>query len=209
LKRNQTNFQKDRNPFLTLLDELRNGFWISSTSRSNSTHTTINLSPTIAAKEATSSDISPTILAKDDTPFDWNSLHSKFPWEVTDNNWDDLRQHFPAEIRSNFQLNYSTQGRKVSPTITFRPPRAAKRPPIPLEIKGYPVIIPAPTLLSRSPGSNPPTDPRIDNPINPSLALDDDTVKEILQTYNFALGFYIFLDGSIQIIVPRDCNVQS
>jgi hypothetical protein len=167
------------------------------------------LSPAIAAQDTASSDLSSPILAKDDASFDWNSLHSKFPWDVTATNWNGFREYFPAEIRSNFQLNYPNKGSKASPTITFRPSRNAVPPPVPLEIKGYPIIVPAPTLPSLDPGTSPPPDPRADNPIDPSLALDDDTVKEVLRTYNFALGFYIFLDGSIQIVIPSNCNVES
>ena len=180
-----TNPRKERAPFL---DKLKPDLSLNFGSRKNSATTTVNSSPIILQQEF--------------VPFDWNLLQSRFPGGVDKDNWKDLRDHLPEDIRFNFKFNPPIEGSDASPTWTFHPSGLSTKTSIPLQLKGYSVIIPAPTSPRVVTGSIPPADPRAEELIDPSLELDDDTVNTIFEIYSFAIGFYLFLDGNLQILVP-------
>ncbi|KAH6984366.1 hypothetical protein BKA56DRAFT_481371 [Ilyonectria sp. MPI-CAGE-AT-0026] len=56
--------------------------------------------------------------------------------------------------------------------------------------------------------SSPPPDPhpRIISPLDP---LPDDTISEIFATFTEAVGFYLLVNGYLQIIVPEDFDYES
>jgi hypothetical protein len=135
-------------------------------------------------------------------PVDWGLLERRFPEDMDVSNWKEFRSHLPEDLRY-IEFKPSIEGSKASPTWTFRPPSDVVTTEIPLQIKGYPVVIPVPAYPIGRIESSPPPDP-LTSPIDPSIELDNETVKLIFETYDFAMGFYLLLDGSLQIIVSSD-----
>ena len=140
---------------------------------------------------------------------DWD-IDTKFPDEVNSDNWKELLPHLPAHLRDDIEFKEFVEGTEAPCTWTFypSPDQAELRTPVPLTIKGIPVIIPATPLYPIVAGNTPPPDPWGKN-IDPSLDVDSEVVRNILDLYDFAIGFYILLNGDIQIIVPPEFNVAS
>ncbi|KAH8683860.1 hypothetical protein BGZ61DRAFT_58783 [Ilyonectria robusta] len=78
---------------------------------------------------------------------------------------------------------------------------------IPLTIGGHPVVIPVPYYYPASAFSIPPPDPH-PRFIDPSISLDEDTVNEIFNNFEHVLGFYLFINGMLQLIVPDEFDFQ-
>lgn len=80
---------------------------------------------------------------------------------------------------------------------------------IPLSIQGIPVIIPVrkqdPEQNQDTPGtpSSPPSDPYPEL-IEPTAHITDEIIQKIFETYKEALGFYLLINGYLQIIVPDE-----
>lgn len=79
---------------------------------------------------------------------------------------------------------------------------------IPLKIDGHPVIIPVRYYYPLMAISSPPPDPhpRIISTLDPLL---DDTISDIFATFTGAVGFYLLVNGYLQIIVPEDFDYES
>ncbi|KAI9154813.1 hypothetical protein HJFPF1_07370 [Paramyrothecium foliicola] len=108
-------------------------------------------------------------------------------------------------IRHIFTLNRSPFG-EYSYTCKLDP--KVRVPPsvdIPLTISGISVVIPAQAHQPQDKALSCPRDP-LPSPINPGTSLSDDLAQQILALYDEALGFYLLIDGQLQIIVPRDFN---
>ncbi|KAI1861070.1 hypothetical protein JX265_009689 [Neoarthrinium moseri] len=73
----------------------------------------------------------------------------------------------------------------------------------PLRVDSCPVIIPVSFRYPLHNALGPPPDPH-PQPISPSKVITDEVVADLFNTYDMILGFYILLNGWIQIIVPED-----
>lgn len=78
---------------------------------------------------------------------------------------------------------------------------------IPLTIGGYPVVVPVAYYYPASAFSIPPPDPH-PRFIDPSISLDEDTVNDIFNNFEHVLGFYLFINGMLQLIVPDEFDFQ-
>lgn len=76
---------------------------------------------------------------------------------------------------------------------------------VPITIDDVPVVIPVETRYPLRAPLNPPPDPH-PKFIVPSDYLPDETIREIFSVYDRALGFYLLINGQLQIIVPDDFN---
>ena len=74
---------------------------------------------------------------------------------------------------------------------------------IPLTIDGFPVVIPVRHHYPLLPLLLPPPDPHF-KAISPTAGVSDELVAKIFEVFTEALGFYILINGYLQVIVPDD-----
>ncbi|KAF2112994.1 hypothetical protein BDV96DRAFT_496981 [Lophiotrema nucula] len=74
----------------------------------------------------------------------------------------------------------------------------------PLSIAGAPVVIPVDYRWPPVAGVNPPPDPRPSTPIDCAVEIPLDVVRDVFLTFEGSIGFYLLVNGLLQIIVPRD-----
>jgi len=154
------------------------------------------------------SSVSPQIPEIDVTD-DWG-IDFRFPGKVNQDNWKELLHHLPTHLQDDIEFKVQPDGTDAPCTWTFypSPEQAELATPVPLEIKGIPVIIPATPPYPLVAGSSPPPDPW-DKTIDPSSDLDSAMVRTILDLYDFAIGFYLLMNGNIQIIVTSEFDAAS
>ncbi|KAF2825695.1 hypothetical protein CC86DRAFT_293828 [Ophiobolus disseminans] len=74
----------------------------------------------------------------------------------------------------------------------------------PLTIAGAPVVLPVEYQWPPMGGVNPPPDPRPSAPIDCKAAVPLEVVRDIFLTFEGSLGFYLLINGLLQVIVPED-----
>jgi hypothetical protein len=79
---------------------------------------------------------------------------------------------------------------------------------IPLTIDGFPVVIPVRHHYPLVPLSSPPPDPHF-KAISPTSGVSDQLVAEIFGVFTEALGFYILINGYLQVIVPDNFDYEA
>ncbi|KAK7959605.1 uncharacterized protein PG986_004459 [Apiospora aurea] len=90
---------------------------------------------------------------------------------------------------------------------TCIPPDTNTSYPVPLTIANIPVVVPIKTYYPLNAGLMPP-DPHPHH-ISSVKELCDDTVEQILDTFEEATGFYLLVNGMLQIIVPDEFDIYS
>jgi hypothetical protein len=75
---------------------------------------------------------------------------------------------------------------------------------IPLTIANCPVVLPVEYQWPPIGGVNPPPDPRISTPIDCRMEITTSMARDILLTFPGSLGFYMLVNGLLQIIVSED-----
>ncbi|KAF2468747.1 uncharacterized protein BDR25DRAFT_289612 [Lindgomyces ingoldianus] len=78
----------------------------------------------------------------------------------------------------------------------------------PLTIAGAPVVIPVEYRWPLAAGVNPPPDPRPSAPINCAAELRLEVIRDIFLTFEGSIGFYLLVNGLIQIIVPEEFDIE-
>ncbi|CAI9636997.1 unnamed protein product [Alternaria burnsii] len=73
----------------------------------------------------------------------------------------------------------------------------------PLTIAGAPVIIPVEYRWPPESGLTPPPDPRATTPIDCWATLPLELVKDLFLTFKDSIGFYVLINGLLQVIVPE------
>lgn len=78
---------------------------------------------------------------------------------------------------------------------------------VPIVISDVPVVIP---VESRYPLRAPVTPPPDPHPkfIDPTRQIPDNVISDIFKVYEDALGFYLLINGQLQIIIPDDFDYQ-
>ncbi|KAF7553379.1 hypothetical protein G7Z17_g3653 [Cylindrodendrum hubeiense] len=79
---------------------------------------------------------------------------------------------------------------------------------IPLVVDGYPVVIPVRYQYPLIAIASPPPDPH-PHIISTTDYLPDGVISEIFATFTEAIGFYLLINGYLQIIVPEDFDYES
>jgi hypothetical protein len=74
----------------------------------------------------------------------------------------------------------------------------------PLTIAETPLVLPVEYQWPPSDGVTPPPDPHPAAPIDCRAKLSSDLVRDILLTFEGSIGFYILINGLLQILVPDD-----
>ncbi|KAH8624730.1 hypothetical protein IG631_20195 [Alternaria alternata] len=122
----------------------------------------------------------------------WKELQSRLPshWK-----WD-------VEYHST-KANYSGQhGCWTSTPMESNEPKE-----YPLRIGNAPVVLPVEYQWPPIGGVTPPPDPRATAPIDCRANLPWELVKDIFLTFEGSIGFYILINGLLQIIVPEDHDI--
>lgn len=119
---------------------------------------------------------------------------------LSDNQVSLLKEQVPGEIYSQLEAADGLQGQRF---WTYMPSTSTADLQAPLKVEDIPVIIP---VSFRYPLRNPMVPPPDPHPqfISPLRYLTDDTVNKILEVFECALGFYLLVNGWLQIIVPDD-----
>ncbi|GAB1312652.1 hypothetical protein MFIFM68171_02862 [Madurella fahalii] len=78
---------------------------------------------------------------------------------------------------------------------------------IPLIIDGLPVVLPVRYQYPLVPLLSPPPDPH-PQIISPTKQISQETVGEIFALFSQAIGFYILINGDLQVIVPDDFDYE-
>jgi hypothetical protein len=129
---------------------------------------------------------------------------SKWNEEITLNNWTHLLPHLPEAYRDQVELR-EVFGSGLVWTCT--PGDCPHVENIPLTIAGRPVVVPVEYYYPLMSATTPPPDPH-PRFINPSKSIDETIVNEIFNTFERALGFYLLINGMLQIIVSEDFDFQ-
>lgn len=74
----------------------------------------------------------------------------------------------------------------------------------PLTVAGAPVVLPVEHQWPPIGGVNPPPDPRLSGPIDCRAHLSVDVIRDIFVTFEGSIGFYLLINGLLQVIVPSD-----
>ncbi|KAF3932404.1 hypothetical protein ABW19_dt0207967 [Dactylella cylindrospora] len=113
----------------------------------------------------------------------------------------------PTNIRDCLQLE-NTYG--VGGCWTYAATGVTQTSEVPLTIDGLPVVIPVPYRYAPLAGGvlSPSThDPRPER-IDPSQPPSEEIVQDIFSTFGGCLGFYILINGFLQIVVPYDFEFE-
>ncbi|KAF2466192.1 uncharacterized protein BDR25DRAFT_294329 [Lindgomyces ingoldianus] len=78
----------------------------------------------------------------------------------------------------------------------------------PLTIAGAPVVIPVEHRWPPIAGVNPPPDPRPSTPIDCTAELPLEVVRDLFLTFQGSMGFYVLINGLLQIIVPKEFDTE-
>lgn len=120
------------------------------------------------------------------------------------NNWKTFLSHLPEGFRDQLDLR-EVFGSGLVWTCT--PSDSTRIDEIPLTIAGRPVVIPVEYRYPLMSATTPPPDPH-PRFIDPSITIDEATVNDIFNTFEKALGFYLLINGMLQIIVPDGFDFQ-
>jgi hypothetical protein len=115
-------------------------------------------------------------------------------------NWEQIRALLPAELQDMFKFSEHVEG---AGCWTCHPTETMPASAMPLTIAGKPVVIPVEhTVPLRAPiGAQ--LDPYAER-LDPSRVITKAAASVLFSHFQDALGFYILLDGHLQIIVPPD-----
>ena len=125
--------------------------------------------------------------------YNWREIQSKLPfaWQ-----WD-VEYHV---------TNAKRGGQHGSWTCTPLEPDTQN--PYPLTIAGGPVVLPVEYRWPPESGITPPPDPRATTPIDCRATLPLELVKDLFLTFQDSIGFYVLINGLLQVIVPGDYDTS-
>ena len=117
--------------------------------------------------------------------------------------WKQVRKYLPDAWCWDTEYNcpYTIDGRQYG-CWTCTPLDTAEPEDYPLKIAHAPVVLPVEYRWSPSSGVTPPPDPRPTSLIDCRLKIPLDVVKDIIVTFEGCVGFYLLINGLLQIIVP-------
>jgi hypothetical protein len=137
--------------------------------------------------------------------FTKSSVHLLVDEEKTINirNWKEVRDRLPTRIGRIVEYGEVHNG---TPYWTCTPDETTLSETLPLTIAGVPVIIPVlyPTPIWA--GIAPPADP-LQEAIQPYQSLPEKTIQTIFKYFPDAIGFYVLLNGFLQLLVPSEFDL--
>ncbi|KAF2181210.1 hypothetical protein K469DRAFT_589662 [Zopfia rhizophila CBS 207.26] len=120
--------------------------------------------------------------------------------------WKDIRAQLPESWM--WDIDYHSFQNEDRGCWTYTPTDPDYPEDFPLTIAGDPVIIPVEYQWPPMAGVNPPPDPRPSAPIDPSAELPMDMVRDLFLTFEGSMGFYVLLNGLLQIIVSEEFDTE-
>ncbi|PVH93348.1 hypothetical protein DM02DRAFT_229105 [Periconia macrospinosa] len=122
---------------------------------------------------------------------------------ISQQTWKDLVQLLPESLRLGLQYN-ELDG---SSCWTYTPNPAFTPTSIPLTIAGIPVVIPLKYRYPIRAPSGAPPDP-YPFKIDPTAMASSTIVDAIFNTFSDILGFYILINGFLQLLIPEDYDLE-
>lgn len=125
--------------------------------------------------------------------------------DLSDDGWKEVRTKLPEAWMWDVDYHsvHSASARDLG-CWTCTPTEPDDPRNFPLTIAGAPVIIPVEYQWPPIAGVNPPPDPRPSAPIDCSSKISLETIRDIFLTFDGTVGFYVLLNGLLQLIVPED-----
>ncbi|ORY19625.1 hypothetical protein BCR34DRAFT_471634 [Clohesyomyces aquaticus] len=120
--------------------------------------------------------------------------------------WKDVQTKLPKSWRWDVDF-HSPLGDKIG-SWTCTPMEEDEPPQFPLTIAGAPVVIPVEYQWPPIAGVNPPPDPRPGAPLDCTAELPTELIRDLFLTFEGSIGFYVLINGLIQIIVPEDFDTE-
>lgn len=120
-----------------------------------------------------------------------------------EDDWKEVRTHLPDSWMWDVDYHNVHTSRKGHGCWTCTPNEPDDPENFPLIIAGAPVVIPVDYRWPPIAGVNPPPDPRPSRPIDCTTALSMDVIKDLFLTFRGSTGFYLLVNGLLQIIVPE------
>ncbi|KAJ8107234.1 hypothetical protein OPT61_g9005 [Boeremia exigua] len=124
--------------------------------------------------------------------------------EVSSDQWQDIQGALPDSCR--WDIGYKAEdppSAMKNGCWTCVPLQACQ---IPLTIADAPVVIPVEYQWPPSGGLDPPSDPRRSNPIDCRMEVTTTIARGILLAFPGSVGFYVLINGLLQIIVSNEFN---
>lgn len=121
-----------------------------------------------------------------------------------DENWQAIHTRLPEAWR--WDVDYHTthsNGGKDHGCCTCTPVEPDDPKNFPLTIAGTPVVLPVEHQWPPMAGVNPPPDPRPSAPIDCTSDIPLEVVRDLFLTFEGSVGFYLLINGLLQIIVPE------
>ncbi|RYP10363.1 hypothetical protein DL764_000697 [Monosporascus ibericus] len=110
----------------------------------------------------------------------------------------------PEDLLTDMQLDTVHQSAQC---WTCTPPDTLSTEIVPLSINSVPVVIPVESHYPPRAPLVPPPDPH-PRFIDPAVAVSDATIAQIFAVYEEAIGFYLLINGHLQIIIPDDFDYE-
>lgn len=123
---------------------------------------------------------------------------------ISEHTWKQVAQLLPDSLRLSLQFNNLQHGF----CWTFTPNAAFEVASIPLTIAGIPVVVPLKYRYPIHAPSGVPPDP-FPQRIDPSVMVDDSVIDQVFNTFSHVLGFYILINGFIQLLIPEEFNLAN
>jgi hypothetical protein len=132
-----------------------------------------------------------------------------FP-DLTNTGWKDLQTQLPESWMWDVDYHNTTSstGSRSLGCWTCTPLDDDDPKSFPLTIAGAPVVLPVEYTWPPMAGVNPPPDPQPSAPIDCTAEVPLETIRDLFLTFEGSLGFYLLLNGVLQIIVDEEFDTE-
>lgn len=135
-------------------------------------------------------------------------LYSDYRGDLTEQGWEDIRAKLPADWRWDMKYTTTIGGNgKQHACITCMPMGSDEPKEFPLTIANLPVVLPVKYRWPLVAGVYPPPDPRASTPIDCRAKISLEVVRDLFLTFEHSIGFYILINGLLQVIVDWDFDI--
>lgn len=122
---------------------------------------------------------------------------------VSSENWEAFRETLPESCKWDVEFHATTGTNQHSRGCwTYASSDNGVTSHIPLTIANVPVVLPVQYRWPPEGGVQPPPDPRPFLPIDCRAGLSLKTIQDIFLTFEGSIGFYLLINGFLQILVP-------
>ncbi|KAH4023843.1 hypothetical protein HBH70_077020 [Parastagonospora nodorum] len=122
--------------------------------------------------------------------------------------WKDVRDSLPYPWKLDLQYDTAGGGTGRHGAWTCRPMDPDRIIDYPLSIAGAPIVIPVQHRWPPMAGVAEPPDPRRLQLIDCNEAMPLETVRDIFLTFEHTVGFYLLINGLLQLIVPKNFDTE-